>query len=48
MNQVVIYTKYYCPFCHRAKALLDSKGVTYTEYDIGAQPELREEMISKA
>ncbi|TMP36745.1 glutaredoxin 3 [Pseudoalteromonas rubra] len=48
MNQVVIYTKDYCPFCHRAKALLDSKGVTYTEYDIGAQPELREEMISKA
>ncbi|ALU43119.1 MULTISPECIES: glutaredoxin 3 [Pseudoalteromonas] len=48
MSQVVIYTKDYCPYCHRAKALLDSKGVTYTEYDIGAQPELREEMISKA
>ncbi|MCF2908953.1 MULTISPECIES: glutaredoxin 3 [Pseudoalteromonas] len=48
MNQVVIYTKDYCPYCHRAKALLDSKGVTYTEYDIGAQPELREEMINKA
>ncbi|QTL35977.1 MULTISPECIES: glutaredoxin 3 [Pseudoalteromonas] len=48
MSQVVIYTKDYCPYCHRAKALLDSKGVTYTEYDIGAQPELREEMINKA
>ncbi|WP_440053988.1 glutaredoxin 3 [Pseudoalteromonas sp. T1lg65] len=48
MSQVVLYTKDYCPFCHRAKALLDAKGVTYTEYDIGAKPELREEMIAKA
>ncbi|KZX01145.1 glutaredoxin [Pseudoalteromonas luteoviolacea] len=47
-NDVTIYTKDYCPFCHRAKALLDSKGVTYTEYDIGVKPELREEMIEKA
>ncbi|KZN56042.1 glutaredoxin [Pseudoalteromonas luteoviolacea CPMOR-2] len=47
-SDIIIYTKDYCPFCHRAKALLDSKGVTYTEYDIGAKPELREEMIEKA
>ncbi|AOT07025.1 glutaredoxin 3 [Pseudoalteromonas luteoviolacea] len=47
-NDVIIYTKDYCPFCHRAKALLDSKGVTYTEYDIAVQPELRDEMIEKA
>ncbi|KZN28699.1 glutaredoxin 3 [Pseudoalteromonas luteoviolacea] len=47
-NDVTIYTKDYCPFCHRAKALLDSKGVTYTEYDIGMKPELRDEMIEKA
>ena len=36
---VEIYTKDYCPFCHRAKslleqALLDTRGVTYTEYDV--------------
>ncbi|WP_419148538.1 glutaredoxin 3 [Pseudoalteromonas 'SMAR'] len=48
MSQVVLYTKDYCPFCHRAKALLDAKGVTYTEYDIGVKPELRDEMIAKA
>lgn len=48
MSNVVIYTKDYCPYCHRAKALLDSKGVSYTEYDIGRQPELRDEMIEKA
>lgn len=48
MSQVVIYSKDYCPFCHRAKALFDAKGVTYIEYDIGVQPELRDEMIDKA
>ncbi|TMP81940.1 glutaredoxin 3 [Pseudoalteromonas phenolica] len=48
MSNVVIYTKDYCPYCHRAKALLDSKGATYIEYDIAAQPELRDEMIEKA
>ena len=31
---VEIYTKDYCPFCHRAKALLDARGVAYTEYDV--------------
>ncbi len=31
--KVEIYTKIYCGFCYRAKHLLDSKGVEYTEYD---------------
>ncbi|WP_105188399.1 glutaredoxin 3 [Pseudoalteromonas sp. T1lg48] len=48
MSDVVLYSKEYCPFCQRAKALLDKKGVTYTEYDIGLQPELRDEMIARA
>jgi glutaredoxin 3 len=30
---VEIFTKFACPFCYRAKALLDSKGATYTELD---------------
>lgn len=34
MNDVVLYTKDYCPFCAHAKALLMSKGVTFTEYEI--------------
>ena len=32
--KVEIYTKGMCGFCHRAKRLLDEKGVDYTEYDI--------------
>ena len=48
MRNVVLYTKAYCPFCQRAKALLDKKEVTYTEFDIGVQPELRDEMLTRA
>lgn len=32
--RVEIYTKFGCGYCHRAKQLLDSKLVEYTEYDV--------------
>ncbi|GGF61241.1 glutaredoxin 3 [Alteromonas lipolytica] len=48
MSKVEIYTKAYCPFCTRAKALLQSKGVEYTEYAIDADPSLRDVMIERA
>lgn len=48
MNNVVIYTKAYCPYCVRAKALLNHKNIEFVEFDIGQQPELRNEMIDKA
>ena len=48
MSKVEIYTKGYCPFCHRAKALLQQKGVAYIEYPVDQQPELREVMIKRA
>jgi glutaredoxin 3 len=33
MPKVEIYTQPWCPYCVRAKALLDRKGVTYTEIE---------------
>lgn len=32
--QVEIYTQWGCPYCTRAKALLDGKGVAYVEHDV--------------
>lgn len=32
--KVEIFTKWGCPYCVQAKALLDAKGVGYEEYDI--------------
>lgn len=34
MQSVLIYTLRSCPFCVRAKALLDSKGIGYREVDV--------------
>lgn len=48
MSKVEVYTKGYCPYCHKAKALLGSKGVDFIEYPIDKQPELRDVMIERA
>lgn len=48
MKKVEIYTKGYCPYCHRAKALLDHKGAAYEEIAIDGNSELRNEMIQRA
>ena len=34
MANIEIYTKATCPFCHRAKALLNRKGVAFSELPI--------------
>jgi glutaredoxin 3 len=47
-SSVTIYTKVYCPYCVRAKALLQQKGVEFQEYKIDEQPELRGQMIELA
>ncbi|EWH10669.1 glutaredoxin 3 [Catenovulum agarivorans DS-2] len=45
MATVTIYSKGWCPFCRRAKALFMQKGVEFNEIDIDQQPEKRDEMI---
>lgn len=45
---VEIYTWQTCPFCLKAKALLDSKGIEYTEYKIDGDDEARQKMITRA
>ena len=48
MQKVMIYLTGLCPFCWRAKRLLDIKGVDYEEIDIMADPERRSEMVRRA
>lgn len=45
---VEIYTWSTCPFCIRAKALLDRKGVAYTEYCIDGDEAARSKMAQRA
>jgi glutaredoxin 3 len=48
MPEVVIYTTPFCPYCARAKRLLDGKGVSYEEIDLYVQPGRRDEMVQRA
>ena len=48
MAQVEIYTTMFCPYCSRARALLEHKGVAFTEIDIMEEPARRDEMIRRA
>lgn len=45
--KVEIYTKWGCPYCVRAKSLLDGKGIAYTEYDITMGGPKRDEMRAR-
>lgn len=44
---VVIYTKFGCGYCFRAKQLLADKGVDYTEHDITMGGPRRAEMLAR-
>ncbi len=48
MAKVEIYTTMLCPYCYRAKKLLDAKGVAYTEIDVMTDGKLRAEMRERA
>jgi glutaredoxin 3 len=45
---VEIYTKSFCPYCRRAKALLESKGVAYEEIAVDYGGTQRQAMIERA
>lgn len=48
VTKIEIYTWSSCPFCIRAKALLNQKGVDYTEYCIDGNERARAEMAERA
>ena len=48
MAEVVIYTKDYCPYCVRAKALLTRKGAMFREINITHDEGLQKEMVDKS
>lgn len=48
MPRIEIYTKFTCPYCHRAKQLLERKGAAFDEYDISYGGDKRQEMIARS
>ena len=48
MSKIEIYTWQYCPFCIKAKTLLNKKNIQFTEYKIDGDEAAREEMSLRA
>lgn len=45
--EIQIYTQPFCPYCTRAKALLDAKGAAYTEIDAAQGTAARAESVAR-
>jgi glutaredoxin 3 len=46
--RVIMYATSWCPYCARAKELLERKGVELEEIDVDASPEARKEMLARS
>lgn len=45
---VTMYSTRFCPYCIRARNLLDDKGIDYTDISVDAKPQLRREMMERS
>ncbi|MBT4426124.1 MAG: glutaredoxin, partial [Rhodospirillaceae bacterium] len=48
MPEVTVYTTPFCPYCVRAKRLLEKKGVPFTDIGVMGKPGLRREMEARS
>jgi glutaredoxin 3 len=46
--KALMYTTGWCPYCARARQLLERKGVAIEEIDVEARPESRQEMMARS
>ena len=48
MAKIEVYSGDYCPYCMRAKALLQQRELEFVEYNVQQEPEKRVEMAERA
>jgi glutaredoxin 3 len=48
MPKIEIYTTSTCPYCYRAKSLLNAKKAPFIEIDVSRDPALRAKMTARA
>jgi glutaredoxin 3 len=48
MAKVEMYSAMFCPYCARARSLLQRKGVSFADIDVDAEPKRRDEMVKRA
>jgi glutaredoxin len=42
---LTVYSKSNCPFCDRAKVLLENKGIAYTTISVEEDPDARQHLL---
>lgn len=47
MPDIVVYASAFCPYCQRAQALLNQKGVSYTVLDVDRDPDLWQDLVER-
>ena len=45
MTPVIVYSTTWCPWCDRAKALLNARGIAYDDVNIETQPDFRQKLV---
>jgi len=45
--KVTVYTTIPCPYCTRAKALMDARGIEFEEVNLGRDPDGRAELATR-
>jgi glutaredoxin 3 len=48
MAEVIVYSSDYCPYCSRAKQLLQNKHVSFEEIRVDGKPQVRADMVKKS
>ena len=48
MLKIDLYSKDYCPWCHRARELLNIKGVSFNEIDVTYDSDREQEMRQRS
>ena len=46
--KVLMYATGWCPYCARARQLLQQKGIAFEEIDVDARPQARAEMLARS
>lgn len=47
MKKITTFTKKGCPFCYKAKNMLENKGYEFEDIDITERPDIKEALTAK-
>jgi len=47
-RDIVMYSTRFCPYCVRARQLLDTRQLAYTDIGVDGRPDLRHEMVERS